>query len=367
MTTRPTLLAQLAGVFSHQPETVGTQALGYILSGSEVARHALRDLLQSVGTDVGPIARVRTEATGGEGERPDLVCFDRSGGERLLIEAKFWAGLTSHQPVTYLRRLSDHHQTALLVVAPFLRFETLWPELTRRVSQAEDIELSGGDLEREVRWAMAGAGRRLMLTSWRRLLDSLASATEAAGDMQTANDVRQLQGLANQQDSDAFLPLRPEQMGLEVPRLILHLVQLVDDVCSRLFQTEWAARNRMQRRWEGGHWQYLNLGGLNAWFGLSFEIWRDYRETPLWFGFQESAWRDNEEEILHKLEPLRLKEPPEFDEAYGVIPIFVRAGAEYDVVLDDVVGQLRDIADLLRVPLQLDRSSGEAGDELSGV
>ena len=252
MTTRPTLLAHLAGAFSHQPETVATEALGHILSGSEAARYALRDVLQSVGTDVGPIARVRTEATGREGERPDLVCFDRGGGERLLIEAKFWAGLTDHQPVTYLRRLPDHQQSALLVVAPFLRFETLWPELTRRVFQAEDIELVLGDLEREVRWAVAGDERRLMLTSWRRLLDSLASATEAAGDMQTANDVRQLQGLADQQDSEAFLPLRAEQLGLELPRLILHLVQLVDDVCSRIFQTDWAARNRMQRRWEGG-------------------------------------------------------------------------------------------------------------------
>ena len=96
----------------------------------------------------------------------------------------------------------------------------------------------------------------------------------------------------------------------------------------------------------------MNLGGLNAWFGLSFELWRDYRETPLWFGFQAPAWSDHEEEILHKLEPLRLKDPPEFDEAHGVIPIFVRAGAEYDAVLDDVVGQLEDIANLLQAPWQ---------------
>ena len=350
MATRPTLLAHLAGAFSHQPETVATESLGHILSGSEVARGALRDVLLSVGTDIGPIARVRTEATGEEGERPDLVCLDRDGGERLLIEAKFWAGLTDHQPVTYLRRLPDHHQSALLVVAPSLRSETLWPELMRRVSQAEVIELGDVGTERQVRWVVVGDRRRLMLTSWRTLLDSLASAAEAAGDMGTANDVLQLQGLADRQDSDAFLPLRPEQLGLELPRLILHLVQLVDDVCSRIFQTEWAARNRMQRRWEGGHWQYMNLGGLNAWFGLSFELWRDYRETPLWFGFQESAWRDHGEEILSKLEPFRLKDPPEFDEAYGVIPIYVRAEAEYDDVLDDVVGQLEDIASLLRAP-----------------
>jgi hypothetical protein len=34
--------------------------------------------------------------------RPDLVGIDDGGSVRVLVEAKFWAGFTEHQPVHYL-------------------------------------------------------------------------------------------------------------------------------------------------------------------------------------------------------------------------------------------------------------------------
>ena len=93
-----TLLAHLSGKFSHQPELVATEALGHILSSSEPSREALRGILQANGLDIGTISSIQTEVIGDEGERPDLVCSDRAGEERLLIEAKFWAGLPSTNP-----------------------------------------------------------------------------------------------------------------------------------------------------------------------------------------------------------------------------------------------------------------------------
>ena len=60
--------------------------------------------------------------------------------------------------------------------------------------------------------------------------------------------------------------------------------------------------------------------------------------------------REHEEVILSKLAPLRLRNPPKFVEARRVIPITLLTGAEYSAVLDDVVNQLKDIADLLQAP-----------------
>ena len=57
--------------------------------------------------------------------------------------------------------------------------------------------------------------------------------------------------------------------------------------------------------------------------------------------------------MLRKLEPFRLKNPPEYiKQERVVIPIPLRTGVEYHGVLDDVVGQLKDVADLLRGPAQ---------------
>ena len=103
---RDSVLAHVAWKFPGQTETVATEALGYILSRSVSSRAALRETLRTGGGDVPPLARVATEVTGQQGERLDLVGFDESNAERVLIEVKFWAGLTHNQPNTYLSPVS---------------------------------------------------------------------------------------------------------------------------------------------------------------------------------------------------------------------------------------------------------------------
>ena len=347
MTERPTLLARLAGKLSNHPETVATEALGHILSVSEGTREALRGFLKPIGTDLPPIGRVQTEATGDEGERPDLSCRDSEGWERVLVECKFWAGLTENQPVTYLERLPDDRASALLVVSPSRRLETLWQELKRRTG---GLELHSENRATEMRWAEVDNNRRLVLTSWRHLLEKLA---DASGDPGTLNDIRQLQGLAEQQDSEAFLPLRPEQLEPGFPRLMGHLNRLVDRVSSRILQPDqydWAERKRMQKRWEDGPFQYMAVAGFNTWFGVNFPYWAKYEETPLWFGFQESAW-EHEDDIVRKLGSLCDEDHPRYKSEEGIIPIHLKVGVEYDEVVDDVVRQLADIARLLQAPV----------------
>ena len=96
-------------------EEIVTHTLGHILSSSEVSRQALRDFLLTRDVDIGEIKRVDTQNQGKRGGGiPDLVTYDESGAERLLLEAKFWAGLTSNQPVTYLQRLPKDKPSALL-------------------------------------------------------------------------------------------------------------------------------------------------------------------------------------------------------------------------------------------------------------
>ena len=265
MTSRPTLLAHLAYKLSPQPETVATEALGHILRGSEAARKALQEVLFSVGVDVGRFNTVRTEVTGDSGERPDLGCTDEDSKERVLMELKFWAGLTENQPATYLGRLPDDRTSALLVIAPSTRLETLWPQLKERADGFIPCsERSAGDL----RWAPVGDNRHLILSSWPNFLSRLAKAAE---DEQALSDIRQLQGLADLQDSDAFRPLRSEQLSPEVPRLILNLNRLVDDVSSRIFEMDWGEQRRMRKMWDTGPYQYMMVAGLSAWFGVNYE------------------------------------------------------------------------------------------------
>lgn len=345
MTARPTVLARLAWKFSHQPETVATEALGHILSESEAARNALGGFLRTHGADIGSVSRVETEVIGEEGEIPDLACRDQDSQERLLIELKFWAGLTDNQPVTYLKRLGKNKPSALLVVAPSLRIEPLWPELKRRVRQEMEVEPVEEETAREVRLAMVGTGRRLMLASWPVLLETLESRARASRDVQAVEDIRQLVGLAELQDRDAFLPLRPEHLDPEIARLIPNLRRLVRDVSERVLGTDWADGHGYAFAQAGGLYRFMSLGGCPVWFGLKYPLWSRFESSPLWVGFQQRARDQN---VPRRLQERWGEKAPYSLSAEDVVPIYVPTGSEYHEVLDEVVKQLQRLAGLLQ-------------------
>lgn len=337
-----TLLAHLALKLAHQPENIAVEALGHILSTSPAAVRALEDVLQTGGAEVGKIASVKTQASGEGGTRPDLAGFDQHNKERVLIEAKFWAGLTDKQPVAYLKRLRQNQASALLFVAPAKRFESLWNELHRRVKEAK-IELVLGHEETNLRSATVGGERRLMLISWATLLDRMVSRASTAGESHTEYDIQQLRGLAEQMDEDAFLPLRPEELGPEFPRRLKSLWRLVDDVIECLEQRDLAEKkSQINNRGEYGRSLKLSRTGAEAWFGLDCNRW-GAQNTPLWLYLYScekplSKIRDN-------LGQPSLQDPPEFIEGDNalVIPIYLPVGVEYDVVRNAVVERIGEI------------------------
>ena len=77
-----------------------------------------------------------------------------------------------------------------------------------------------------------------MLTSWAELLDRMDSQASTARESHTECDIRQLRGLAEQMDEEAFLPLRPEELSPEFPRRLTNLRKLVDDVIKCLKERE---------------------------------------------------------------------------------------------------------------------------------
>ena len=346
--TGKTLLAHLSPRFTERAEDIAVEALGYILSRSKPSRAGLEDILRNGGADIGPISRVATQV-GEERTRPDIVCFDGSGAERVLIEAKFWAGLTDSQPVAYLKRLPADKASALLVIAPAARFESLWPELQRRVADDGDITLGESNKESGLFAATAGERQRLLMTSWTALLNRMAYRATDAGDTPAENDIRQLRGLTERADQDALLPLRKEQLGPEFPRLVLHLNQLVNDAVDRGRNDGWIdTTGLIVTSRPTGYGRYMRLGRAGVWFGVDFRRWGQFRDTPLWVEFSHSkGFGRHWEEARQKLNSKSQVQPTDFIEEDYAVCINLPVGVEYEAVLDEVVRQLKRIADLL--------------------
>lgn len=350
---RKTLLAKLAPAFGPQTENLAVEALGHIFSESETARRGLSEVVHAGGAEVGQIVHVHTQVASEGGERPDLVGFDRDGKERVLIEAKFWAGLTKNQPVGYLKRLekpSARQPSALVVVAPATRMDVLWGELCREVSKSADVVLGSQGKQKGLRSAAVGAGRYLMLTSWRSLLGRTGAQVAAeADDPETEADIRQLLGLAEQQDDEAFLPLTREELGPQLARRVVDLKRLVEGVVNRTKEADWASTGPMASTGASyGVWMRLSRAEkADVYFGVDYARWARYGGAPLWLVFYREHTPDD---LRLALEPLRHRNPPELIGEPGQnikVPIELPVGKDYDVVLDNVFDRVQEIVRLV--------------------
>ena len=254
----------------------------------------------------------------------------------MLIEAKFWAGLTENQPTAYLERLPTNTPSALLFVAPAARLETLWDELCQRAGV--NGPRPAAETSEEFRSVTMAGARHLMLTSWTHLLERL----DGAGDEHTMIAVQQLRGLTKMKTEDAFPPfhpLHPDEFDPKVPRLLLNLQRLVDDATTHAVAAGYASTEGLRVTPQAtGYGRYLYLADAEAWFGVNFASWaRDsYPDTPLWLRFSE--W-DRE---------MRKPPPDCFDDDGALyVPIELPVHAEYDEVLEAVVRRLQAVADLI--------------------
>ena len=360
-TNDDTLLAHLAWMLSSRHEDVAVEALGYILKSAST-RRVVKNLVNGGGADTGEIVSVLTQVGGEEGTRPDLVGYDRSGNESLIIEAKFWAGLTSNQPNAYLRRLPS--DKALLFVVPASRIETLWTELRRLAGTDGSIRILVNTQFKSASIGGEDFGRKyLMLTSWPDLLNHL----ENAGDADMLDEIRQLKGFVNRIDEIGFPPLSPEELAPGFPRRLNGLRQLVDDATARSVEGGCASIDglRITPRYRG-YGRYIRIAGTGTWFGIDTSRWArgDYPDTPLWLYFEQ--WTESTavpiDRTREALRPMTQKDPKGcFDEGSALlVPIPLPTEVEYDKVLDAVAERIRAVSELIRNSGDGDNSSREA-------
>ena len=342
------LLSHIVSRWSNRTEDIAVDALEFILSRSRAARNALQGVVEAVAPSVGELTSARTQVSGSDGARPDLVVYGSDDRERVIVEAKFWAGLTENQPESYLARLPDDGETSvLLFVAPEARLETLWIELQRRTRHdagvADRSEVGG------VKCMPIDSGQRyLVLSSWRMVLDRMLTSAVATADPIEA-DIRQLQALCEREDSAAFLPIKPGEFAPAIPRRILQLNQLVDDVVARARERGFVKTDGLYATSQRyGYGRYIKLGTERAdrwggaWFGVHSELWAQYAETPLWLTFHSGgSWGEN----VLSVDSLRQRLGEDvWARTPNSIPVHLPTGVEYDAVLDSVVGYLCELA-----------------------
>ena len=270
---------------------------------------------------------------------PDLACLDGDDNLVALIESKFWAGLTAHQPVTYWEGLPPDGPAVLLFLAPRSRVDegSLWDDLVGRLHKAGH-ELASPDRCESLVTASAKVGqRRLMLTSWELLLDRMANRADDDGDERARFEIAELRGLA-----DGVIagdnPQRDEKLRL-----------LLVDAVKRLERAGWADTAGLSEGSGHGYYaRYLRLAGAAAGLRIDYEAANEMPDKRLWL------WFHGEHDRLASVsaETVRgslggLAESLEWLGEDVCVPIALPLGAGADETVEAIVARLVSVAKLI--------------------
>ena len=344
------LLTHIASKYTNRTEDVAVDALGYLLAESKAARDALRNMIEVCVNDIGELIDVETFVSGDDGKIPDLTVYDHQGLKRVLIEAKFWASLGEQQAESYLEMLpNDSVPSVLLIIAPEIRFESLWAELVRLFRN--ETVLSDNCTLKDIRCLQTNKDNKyLILSSWRRLLDQIYHAANQASDS-IVSDIQQLQVYCEQQDSAAFLPISANEFSPAFARRILNLNGLIDDIVVRATNDGIMDISGLKATPQShGYGRYIRIGcktnqkWAGAWLGVNFENWSKFRNTPLWLTFFGQFKVEPDLISIKKLQ-LALDIDMQVSTPESIpIPIYLPIGAEKDKIIDAIIKELTNIA-----------------------
>ena len=201
----------------------------------------------------------------------------------------------------------------------------------------------------DVRSARLGDGpAQLMQTSWRYLLGQIELQL-SLGD-KALEDIRQLRGLTERMDIAPFLPLQAGEISQDLPRRMLSLRRLVDEVIDRMEKRGWMRPDNKRPTIDDTFSYYgrmMDFAGTRAWCGINLETWAEWRNTPILIELYSSEQLPETEASNRLLNKIGQTFPGEGADDDWHVPIFLPVGVEFDTVVDTVVKRLEFIGNLV--------------------
>jgi len=328
-------------------EPAATRALAYILNSAPEIATAFADVLGQIGAMAFEPGRIDAEERHGD-RVPDLTVRDAEGAVRALVENKFWAGLTAAQPVSYMEQLPSNALLAFIV--PHTRMHSIWAELRDRCAKSK-IEIDS-ETRSNVGIAARSGTRTLAITSWKHVLERLRQAAVSARHSMIEQDIVQLRGLTDQQNTDEFLSLRDDEVtDASLSRRLINYSQLIDEVAERLVadgiaDTKKCARSSCNFESAGRGVRLRSKFGV--WVGVDFDAWRRFGITPFWLELSPTdAFSGIGKTPAGKIVNALASAEENESTGFVCVPIRLKTAVERDRVLDAMVEQIRDIADTL--------------------
>lgn len=338
------LFGELATKFGRSPEDLATEGLCCLLRHSVAAEAFIGDLNEKTGVTLPSSMTFRTqeEAEDGDGQ-PDMRGIGGDGSTQLLVESKFWAGLTENQPNGYLRELIGTGGVLLFLV-PHPRRPYIWPKI--REEAASEFEVRGRNSSESSFALRLGEEAALLLQSWRDTLNVMESAVRSEGGLRDLlEDVHQVQSLCDRYSGEGFLPLRGDEVGQDVGKRIRQLQEITMDLRPRI-EDRWGVNTGLSVS-KKRHAFTATLHGFDATIGILHVWWARKGQSPFWMRL-DTQTPNQQDRVLQALKSeTYAKRGGDARPNSVLVALPPKLGVERDEVIEDLVQQLNRIAERL--------------------
>jgi hypothetical protein len=305
------LLGQFFPLIKGSQEDIASKGFAYILQISETARNAFNKCLFNSTNIIFENISYITQSIGQNLERPDISGIDNNGKEVIIIEAKFWANLTSNQPIEYLKRLKDN--SVLVFICPKLREISLFEEI--------DLRLKTANIECEVINNIFKLQNNvyIQIINWNSLLNFIKQVL--LQNNENISDVEQIIGFCEIIDNSTFLPISDSDLSPSIAKRINSYCDLIDKVIDNL-KIE-ASINMGSLKATGqkyGYTRYFMYNNFGNSLDVSLKYWGTTFDTPFWLTIKnigDKSWYQSNE-LKNKLKSISIKTNIKIHEIDGI-------------------------------------------------
>lgn len=336
------LLAKFFNQIKSSQEDIASDGLKYILQNSVFAQKYIKTLLFSkTGIEI-PELRYTSQLVKQELGRTDISGLDISGNEILIIEAKFWASLTENQPVSYIERLGEN--SVLLFLCPTLRKNSLFIELKKKLSE-QNIAFGTDDEEKKI---ILKNGKYILIQSWNEILEPIKIVLKENKENGLVSDIDQIIGFCDVVDSNSFIPLSEEDLSPNFGRKVSSFYSLVDEVIAELSKHKDYRQEKLTEgkpKKEAGYYKYRYFKNLGLTFGLNFNYWAKYADTPFWVIITEKDFKQTEKLKFTLRKGVGGISNPIFEDNNGqlIYPIYPPKFLDKDGVVKSMITQIVEV------------------------
>mgnify|MGYP000925758376 CR=1 FL=1 len=282
------ILSDVVSKYSRHTENICSESLALVVNESVVLKESLRSIIQAKSNGHLKLQNnfsLQVQVTSSSDTAiPDLQIEDRSGNIN-LVEAKFWAGLTEHQPNGYIRRIGQS-SGCLIFLVPERRIAALTNELELKLKSEFITAREGGIL-------LVNSKIPVFLVSWTEVIEHLWNSASTKGESEILHNLYQLRGLIQKLDSEGFIPFESALFTPMAGKQRDQLIDLIDASVENILELD-----TKKLSYGGGKYTYQRFFKMHGKYGghmvYSSDLWMKNQDTPVYFCISTKPWNSSD-------------------------------------------------------------------------